>query len=449
MCRERPRQRHEAEPAGGRLNRIGPTIPEYPVTLTSEDTCTIDSFGPLLCRTPRSVSELAAIVREAITEKQAIYPVGGRTMLRLGHPPTRPGYAVDTTRLAQVEDYPARDMTITVEAGISIQRLADILAKENQRLAVDIPLPEQATLGGAIAANASGPRRFGQGTLRDAVIGIQWINDRGEIVKAGGRVVKNVAGYDFMKLHTGALGTLGLISQVTLKLKPLAEASQWLLLPVTMLDVPAVIEKLRTSKTRPTALEVMNHRAANAVTDLRKFDEIYRPMAVLFEDNARAVAWQVEQLRKELPATIGRGLLAPTGESAAKLDAALRDFPLAGDAAFRFKVVVRPSDLWNAFQELSTLNPRPLLKAHLGNGIIHGSFDDSLNADAAELVVERLLKLANSTAGNFTLTECPTAWKGRMPVWGRPTSDRTMMKRIKHQLDPNGLFNPGRYVDGI
>src|SRR5205807_9828714 len=130
---------------------------------------------------------------------------------------------LDLRALNQVIDYPARDMTITVQAGITVAKLQEILAAENQQLPVDVPLPEQATLGGAIAVNASGPRRYGYGTLRDYVIGISFVNDEGQEVKAGGRVVKNVAGYDLCKLHIGALGTLGIITQVTLKLKPVPE----------------------------------------------------------------------------------------------------------------------------------------------------------------------------------------------------------------------------------
>src|SRR5207302_1703443 len=117
---------------------------------------------------------------------QALYPLGGRTMLGLGLPPARPGWAVDSTGLSRVIDYPARDMTITVQAGIRFAPLQRVLATENQRLPVDVPQPEQATLGGVLATNTSGPRRFGFGTLRDYVIGISWLDDQGHEVKAGG-----------------------------------------------------------------------------------------------------------------------------------------------------------------------------------------------------------------------------------------------------------------------
>src|SRR5262249_22812669 len=160
----------------------------------------------------------------------AIYPLGGRTMLDLGLPPTRPGLAIDLRRFDAVIDYPARDMTVTVQAGLTVAKLQALLAAENQRLPIDVPHAEQATLGGALAANVSGPRRYGFGTLRDYVIGISVVNDEGQEVKAGGRVVKNVAGYDLCKLYVGSLGTLGIITQVTLKLRPQPMAQTLILL---------------------------------------------------------------------------------------------------------------------------------------------------------------------------------------------------------------------------
>ena len=214
----------------------------------------IDGLIPLAEHSPTTVAELSAIVKAARVAGHAVYPVGGRTMTGFGLPPTKPGVAVDLTRLNQVIDYPARDMTVTVQAGIRLAELQAVLATENQELPVDVPLPDRATLGGSIAVNASGPRRFGCGTLRDYVIGITLMNDEGEAFKAGGRVVKNVAGYDIMKLATGSLGTLGVITQVTLKVKPKAGASEWLALPCPEAEVPMVLGILNRTRTRPSAV---------------------------------------------------------------------------------------------------------------------------------------------------------------------------------------------------
>src|SRR5438105_7157106 len=161
-----------------------------------EGSCLIDGFGPLPLVHPDTVQELGDLVRAARAEGGAIYPIGGQTMLGLGTPPSAHGRAVDLRGLHQVIDFPARDMTVTVQAGITVEQLRKVLAQENLRLPLDIPQAERATLGGALAANVSGSRRYGFGTARDYVIGISAVNDAGEEFKAGGRVVKNVAGYD-------------------------------------------------------------------------------------------------------------------------------------------------------------------------------------------------------------------------------------------------------------
>src|SRR6478736_5589529 len=159
--------------------------------------------------------------------------------------------------------YPARDMTITVQAGVTIAQLQDTLKAEGQQLPVDVPFPDRATLGGAVATNASGPRRFGHGTLRDYVIGITVVNDQGKEVKGGGRVVKNVAGYDFMKLYTGSLGTLGVIAQLTLKVKPLPEAVAAIAAPCPPEMLETVLNRvLPATATRPTMISVANGPAA-------------------------------------------------------------------------------------------------------------------------------------------------------------------------------------------
>src|SRR5687768_11971396 len=174
---------------------------------------------------PADQGELASIISEANRAATPLYPIGGGTSLDFGLPAKAPGEGLSLANLNRVVDYPARDMTITVEAGVTMKTLADLLAAERQRLPIDVPQAERATIGGVIATNWNGPRRFGQGTLRDHVIGISAVDGRGMPFKGGGRVVKNVAGYDFCKLLTGSLGTLGVITQVTLRLKPLPEQS--------------------------------------------------------------------------------------------------------------------------------------------------------------------------------------------------------------------------------
>ena len=177
--------------------------------------------------------------------------------------PRAPGVAIDTRALDRVIDYPAADMTITVEAGITISALQAALASQGQRLLIDAPHPDRATIGGVFATNTSGPRRFGAGRPRDQIIGVSFVTSDGRSGKGGGRVVKNVAGYDFPRLLTGSLGTLGVIAQLTLKVRPSPRRRRSSGSTFGRIeDVGAALDRLNTSATRPIALELLNHAAA-------------------------------------------------------------------------------------------------------------------------------------------------------------------------------------------
>jgi glycolate oxidase FAD binding subunit len=155
-------------------------------------------FLPLRDRiAPPTADAIGEIVRAAAADGTPVYPLGGETALDFGLAPKTPGIGLSLAGLNRVIDYPARDMTVTVEAGVTMGELARVLASEGQRLPVDAPAADRATLGGLIATNHSGPLRYGHGTIRDYVIGITAVDGRGRTYHGGGRVVKNVAGYDF------------------------------------------------------------------------------------------------------------------------------------------------------------------------------------------------------------------------------------------------------------
>ncbi len=197
---------------------------------------------------PESVAELCRAVGESVREGLAIYPQGGGTALDYGGMPGRPGVAIDTRSLGQVIDYPHADMTVTVQAGITAVALNAVLAEHNQRLLIEIPQADRATLGGVYATNTYGPRRFGLGRPRDQIIGVSFVTSEGIEVKGGGRVVKNVAGYDLPKLLTGSMGTLGILTQMTLKVRPRPEASAFVWVPFANLSaLGGTLDALNTS----------------------------------------------------------------------------------------------------------------------------------------------------------------------------------------------------------
>jgi glycolate oxidase FAD binding subunit len=436
--------------------------------MAEPDTCLIDGFGPVPVVRPESPESLGDLVRQAAADGQALYPLGGRTMLDHGLPPARPGLGVDLRALDQVIDYPARDMTITVRAGIPVARLQDLLAAENQRLPVDVPRAAEATLGGALAVNVSGPRRYGFGTFRDYVIGISVVNDEGQEVKAGGRVVKNVAGYDLCKLYIGSLGTLGIISQVTLKLKPRPEEQALLALPCDAEAIGPLLDRLHASSTRPVCVDLLNEAAARALNArapgpaageaavlggvrLRgrgRLPEAPWVVVVGYEENAAAVAWQVRQLVGELGSGHGGGLDAWAGRTANWLWDALIDFPARPGAPLTFKANLLPRATAEFCRQAAALPEPVLLHAHAGSGIVVGHVEGALTVERAQAMLNSVQTWAEAARGNVIVLRCPPAWKAALPVWGRPRGDLPLMRRVKEQLDPRRLFNPGRFAVG-
>jgi glycolate oxidase FAD binding subunit len=409
--------------------------------------CWIDEFGPIPIIKPQSVSELRDVVRRAAGAGEAIYPVGGQTMLGLGLPPTKPGTAVDLRGLARVIDYPARDMTITVQAGITVAKLQELLATENQRLPVDVPMPARATLGGALSVNVSGPRRYGYGTLRDYLIGFSAINDEGQEIKAGGRVVKNVAGYDLCKLFVGALGTLGIITQATLKLRPRPECQALVVIGFPGERLDFLLDQLHASATRPVCLDLLNRRAAQYINRQMgaTLPEQDWALVVGFEDSQAALSWQVQHLITEIGT--GWAVDARAGSACDPLWQALVELRALPEAALTFKANLLPHAV-GAFCRLAASLPEELIvQAHAGNGIVIGhAMGNPGDLAQAGMLLNTLHESAAAAQGNLVILHCPLAWKAVLPVWGRPRGDVSLMHAVKESLNPRRIFNPGRFL---
>jgi glycolate oxidase FAD binding subunit len=395
---------------------------------------------------PARIDDLRRVVAERVAQGHAIYPQGGGTALDYGGTPRAPGVIVDTRALNRVIDYPAADMTITVEAGITIGALRQTLAGGNQRLLIDAPHPDRATVGGVYATNTSGPRRYGAGRPRDQILGVSFVTSDGALVKGGGRVVKNVAGYDFPRLLTGSLGTLGVIVQVTLKVRPRPEASALVWSAFERPDdLAPALDRLNTSDTRPIALELLNPSASRRVGEALGLPAGLWTLVVGIEDSAPSVAWQVERLRTELAGARGEVRQGPDAEP---LWSALTGFQAEEVGPLTIVASAKPSAV-AAF--VAGLDPgRWAAQAHAGNGIVRAHLiaaDAGLDATAGD--VARLRALAVRDGGSLVLMRCPAAWKERLKVWGDPRPDWALAERVKRALDPLGVMNPGRFVGRI
>jgi glycolate oxidase FAD binding subunit len=398
--------------------------------------------------TPADQAELAQIVREAFTDGMPIYPIGGGTSLNFGLPARDPGHGLSLQGLKRIIDYPARDMTITVEAGITLDLLSAILAKEKQRLPIDLPDAHRATLGGIIATNTSGARRYANGTLRDYVIGISAVDGRGIPFHGGGRVVKNVAGYDFCKLLTGSVGTLGVITQLTLRVKPVPESSRFVACRARNWETAErLLEGLVTTQTMPAAIELLAGPAWSNDPTLGSLpDRGSAHLAVGLEGNSDEVEWMCDALWNEWRrAGVAAEIVAE--DQTAGLWMRLAQFPVAGSYPVVIKAALRPSRVVEFLQLLERLDPDCSLQAHAGNGVVIARMTQFGEGGLSKMLVGRLQPFATERGGHVIVMSCATPAELTHQCWfGAVGESILVMEEIKRQFDPKDLLNRGRFV---
>ena len=398
---------------------------------------------------PADQNGLAALVRDAYESETPLYPVGGGTSLAFGIPAKAPGKGLTLSGLNRIVDYPARDMTVTVEAGVTMRALAELLAKERQRLPIDVPQADRATIGGVIATNWNGPRRFGEGSVRDYVIGIHAVDGRGQPFKGGGRVVKNVAGYDFCKLLTGSLGTLGVITQVTLRAKPIPEQSAIVGVAVAdTAEAEKLLAALVTSHTTPTAIELVAGPEWDSDPALRSLgpaghNRLY--LLVGFEGTGPEVEFLVRLMTTEWR-ELGTAEPHVIGETAA-LWQRLIEFSAAGDSPLVLKAGVVPSGTTAVIDAARRLDPACSIQAHAGNGSVLIKLSQFPAQGLSRALVGNLQPVAAAHHGHVAvLSNASAAEMTHQSVFGATDSPLELMTSVKRQFDPRDILNRGRFV---
>jgi glycolate oxidase FAD binding subunit len=398
--------------------------------------------------TPADQAEVATAVREAYSDSTPVYPIGGGTSLDFGLPPREAGLGLSLRGLKRVVDYPARDMTITVEAGITMDALAATLAKERQWLPIDLSNAHRATLGGVIATNTSGSRRYGNGTMRDYVIGITAVDGRGKMFHGGGRVVKNVAGYDFCKLLTGSLGTIGVITQLTLKVKPRPECSRFVACRVRDLPMAEkLLDGLVGTRSSPTAVELLVGPAWQNDPALGKLatGEIGY-LVVGLEGTEPEVNWMISSLFNDWTRLGGNPTVVAEHQTA-ELWTRLAQFPVEGGAALVLKASLRPSRTVEFIHRLVEADPTCDVQSHAGNGIVVARLSQFGAGGMSKLLVGSLQPAAAEHGGRVIVLSCNQPGElTRQAMWGSSGDAGSIMEEIKRRFDPRNLLNRGRFV---
>lgn len=412
----------------------------------------VDGLTPAFAVAPGSAEEVAAVLALAAESAVAVIPWGAGSAMALGYPPRAGDIALDLRRLNRVLQYEPADLTLSVEAGISFEGLAATLAGYDQRLALDCAQPGVATLGGLVAANLAGPRRLRYGTVRDQLIGICAAYPDGTLGRAGGMVVKNVSGYDMMKLHVGALATLGVLVELNFKVAP-RPASEGTVLAVFSAPEAALRagHELLATQLVPSAVVVLDAAVAAGVG-------VYGGggvLAVSFEGIENTVTRELQDVRDRAPAWGARTAQALDAGQAAELWERLLAFQaLETDPvnSALIKLSVAPTDLETVLADVVDLcgqvELRCLQVADVGSGIVFvrvGQSEEQPEAVFAWALWALQTELVRRW-GQSVVLSCPSVAKENLPLWGREPAGLAVMRALKQQFDPGGTLNPGRFV---
>jgi len=404
---------------------------------------------------PGDEPSVAHAVRDACERDVGVYPLGGRTQLGLGAVPAEPGVGLDLRGLNRVVDHAADDMTITVEPGITMAELAEHLARRRQRLPIDVAEPDQATIGGLIATNQAGPRRFGYGTLRDYVLGIRAVDGRGTVFAGGGRVVKNAAGYNVPRLIVGSLGTLGVLTQATLMVRPVASTAAMIGCEIFELAAAdGLLDALTRSPVRPVSIDLVT--AADVLPDEDRWPDAlvagstdrFGWLLIGFEGTRPEVQWMIETLHRDWAGDRDASEGAVVTLNA---DAARDVWSLLSRHDAHARVAVRPGRVTAAAERCLAIDPDASLIVHAGDGIMHVEFSNRIDGWLRPTVREQLRPAIVELDGRVTITNIAGALANgetlsRDDVWGPPSDATECMQAMKQRFDPHNILNRDRYV---
>jgi glycolate oxidase FAD binding subunit len=393
----------------------------------------VDGVEPDVVVEPGSADEVARVLALAGALGLRVAPCGGGTKRSWGNRLGGLELVLSTRRLARVLEHAWGDMTATVEAGCTIAALQGTLGLRGQRLALDPLWPEAATVGGVVATSDCGPLRVRYGPPRNVVLGVTAALANGTLARSGGKVVKNVAGYDLPKLMTGSFGTLAVITEVTFRVHPLPPATGDATYRTPGIDaLGALLLRVADSTLAPARVQVRARGGTEPELD------------VCFEGPEVAVGAQLARLAD----LAGDARLAATPIGVWREIEALWTGPAHGLVA---KVSLPPADIDAFVAKVDGAAASARLEWRFvgqadGAGLVRleGPGVDTLSA-----ALEQLRAYAVGRGGSLVVLDCPAALKARVDVWGPPGDALPLMRRVKERFDPRAILNPGRFVGGI
>lgn len=404
----------------------------------------VDGEIPRWVVTPGSVEQVSGVLGLAHDAGLAVAPRGSGSMLGLGVPPARVDIVLDTSGLATVEAYSPDDLTVAVGAGVTLDALAGLLAARRQWLPLDPSGGATRTLGGITATNASGPLRARYGTMRDLLLGVRFVQADGVVTWGGARVVKSVSGYDIPKLMVGSLGTLGVLTELTLRLHPAPEfEATWLATFPTAEHARACVARVLDGTLQPSRLEFLSGAALGAC-DLEPAPAALAISIGTVEAGVRAQGESLAALARQEggePRPAPEQFWSTYGRAMRDEDVMLRVRALPSELARAVAAVERAA--------VDEAGAAPAIAGSAAAGVLRVGFSRIDGEKLARLVV-RLREALGAAGGGVVLERAPRDVRLAVDPWGPIDSDQLdLMRRLKDEFDPARTLNPGRFAGGL
>ncbi|HWN98660.1 MAG TPA: FAD-binding oxidoreductase [Blastocatellia bacterium] len=405
--------------------------------VTQSPPLNLDAFAPSILALPGCAKEVAECLRICTTLKATAIPAGSMSWLDCGNPVRRADVVLSLKRMHRVVDYSPPDLTATVESGLLLVDFNALTRCERQWLALDPPGYSGSSIGAIAACNSSGPLRLGFGAPRDSVIGLRLAHADGTESRCGGRVVKNVAGYDMNKLYVGSYGTLAVITELTFKLRPLPDASATIAVTAKHRDLLlAFADRVVASELQPASIfltiRLLDHRTGPGEDTA---------LLIRFIDNAAAVQYQTDWIKRETGDELELAELFD-------VDAELlwqRVADIDRCAANTVRISVPISNVHSMLANLSIIGCPATVD--LGLGLIRVAFDE--DEEKAVDTITAMRSLAVESGGTLFVERAPLGVRQQVDVFGYTGDSYDLMKSLKAKFDPDSILNPGRFVAGI